>query len=185
MANPITLAEVQSHLRLGTLDAAEQAELTIMITAATEMAESYCNRSWRSGTKALQFTSFPLSELKPISVTDDVQSITSIGYYDASHVAATFTDYRIVNIGGRSDIYPSFGSYWPSDSNELPHNITVTAVVGDELTVPSSVKSAILLMVADLYENRENDVVGIGVVVNKLTSMTSKNLLHPYKTRIA
>jgi len=183
MANPITLAQVQSHLRLGTLDAAEQAELTIMITAATEMAESYCNRSFRSGSKAVQFTSFPPSELQPIAITNDVQSITSIGYYDSSHVAATFTDYRVVSFGGRSDIYPSFGSYWPSDSNELPHNITVTVVVGDEASVPSSVKSAILLMIADLYENRENDVVG--TIVSKLTSMSSKNLLHPYKTRIA
>ena len=183
MANPITLAEVQSHLRLGTLDAAEQAELTIMITAATEMAESYCNRSWRSGTKTVLFTSFPLSEANPIVITDEVQSITSIGYYDSAHVAATFTTFRVVNTGGRSDIYPSFGEYWPSDSNDLPHNITVTAVVGDEASVPSSVKSAILLMVADLYENRENAVVG--TIVSSMVSMTSKLLLHPYKTRIA
>ena len=183
MANPITLAQVHSHLRLGTLDAAEQAELTIMITAATEMAESYCNRSWRSGTKAVLFTRFPSSETKELAITDDVQSVTSIGYFDSSNVASTFTDFRVVNVGGRSDIYPSFGKYWPSDSNELPYNITVTTVVGDEASVPSSVKSAILLMVADLYENRENDVVG--TIVSKTTSMTSKLLLHPYKTRIA
>ena len=183
MANPITLAEAQAHLRLGTLDAAEQAELTIMITASTEMAESYCNRSWRSSTKAVLFTRFPLTELQPIVITDDVQSITSIGYYDSSDLAATFTDFRAVTVGGRSDIYPAFGEYWPSDSNDLPHNITVTVVVGDEATVPSSVKSAILLMTADLYENRENDIVG--TIVGKLNSMTSKLLLHPYKTRIA
>ena len=185
MANPVTLAETQSHLRLGTLDAAEQAELTTMITAATEMAESYCNRSWRSGSKTALFTKFPLSEVQPFVITDAIQSVTSIGYYNASHTASTFADFRVVNIGGRSDIYPAFGKYWPTDSNDLPHNITITAVVGDESSVPSSVKNAILLMVGDLYENRENDVVGAGVSVSNITSMTSKNLLHPYKTRIA
>ena len=183
MANPVTLSDAQAHLRLGTLDAAEEAELTSMITSATEMAESYCNRSWRSGSKTALFTRFPLSEVQPIVITDLVQSITSIGYYDASHTASTFSDFRVVNIGGRSDIYPAFGKYWPTDSNELPHNITVTAVVGDESSVPSSVKNAILLMTADLYENRENVVVG--TIVSSMVSMTSKSLMHPYKTRIA
>jgi len=36
MANPVTLAEVQQHLRLGTLDTAEQTEINTMIDAATE-----------------------------------------------------------------------------------------------------------------------------------------------------
>ena len=55
MANPVTLAEVQQHLRLGTLDTAEQAEITLMVDAATEHAEAFCNRGFRSGPKTEQY----------------------------------------------------------------------------------------------------------------------------------
>lgn len=183
MANPVTTSEVQQHLRLGTLDAAEQAEIEIMITSATELAEAFCNRSWRSGTSTALFDSFPANSTTPVVFNSDVQSVTSIGYFDTDHVSTTFTDFRFVNTGGRAKIYPSFGNEWPTDSNNLPSNITVTCVAGDEASVPSSVKSAILLMVGDLYEHRENDIAGTNV--SKTLTTTSKNLLTPFKTRIA
>ena len=183
MANPVTLSEVQQHLRLGTLDAAEQAEIEIMITSATELAEAFCNRSWRSGTSSALFDSFPANDRTPMVINADIQSVSSVGYYDTDHSLVTFTSFRFVNNAGRSKLYPSFGSEWPSDSNEMPASITVSYTAGAEASVPSSVKSAILLMVGDLYENLENDVVG--TIVSKVMSMTSERLLYPFKTRIA
>lgn len=182
MANPVTLAEVQQHLRLGTLDATEQAEIEIMITSATELAEAFCNRSWRSGTSSALFDSFPANDTTPLVINADIQTISGVGYYDTDHSAATFASFRFVNSSGRSKIYPSFGSEWPSDSNEMPASITVSYTTGDEASVPSSVKSAVLLMVGDLYENRENSIVGTS---SSPVQLTAERLLFPYKTRIA
>lgn len=184
MANPVTLAEVQQHLRLGTLDTAEQAEIALMVGAATEHAEAFCNTNFVSGTSVATFDKFPSGAHMPLYVPGDAQSVTSIGYYDSNHSAQTYATTRLINSGGRSMIYPAFGEEWPTDSNELPHSITVTYVAGDEGSVPSAVKSAILLLVGDLYENRENAVTGQGLTHIKMT-LTAERLLTPYKTRIA
>lgn len=184
MANPVTLAEVQQHLRLGTLSSAEQAEINMMIDTATEYAENFCNRAWTSSSQTQNYSSFPLSDSSPLVINSDVQSITSIGYYDTEHVASTFTLYRFVNRAGRTEVYPAYGEDWPADSNNMPHNITITYVAGNEAGVPSAVKSAVLLLVGDLYENRENAMTGQGITQIK-TNLSAERLLTPYKTRLA
>lgn len=184
MANPVTLAEVQQHLRLGTLDAAEQAEIELMISTATELAESFCNRPWTSGSQTIHFDSFPSSETGFFAVHGDIQSITTLHYYSTEHVQAPFIHFRFINLGGKSKIYPAFGYQWPTNGSGLPGSVEITYVGGDEASVPSSVKSAILLMVGDLYENRENTVIDSGISTVKM-SMTAEKLLTPYKTRIA
>ena len=183
MTYPISINEVQQHLRLGTVDADEQAEIQVMIASATEMAENYCNRSFTSSTALVHFDRFPSSEETPLVVHADVTGSLVVEYYDTSNVQQTYSTTRLINNAGRTKVYPAFGEVWPYDCNNLPSNIVATFTQGDTANVPSSVKSAVLLMVADLYENRENDVVG--AVVSKLTSMTSNRLLHPYKTRVS
>lgn len=184
MANPVTLAEVQQHLRLGTLDTAEQAEITLMVDAATEHAEAFCNRGFRSGTKTEQYDEFPSSDTTALVLFADAQSVSSVSYYDTENAEQSYGTTRLVNRGGRSYIYPAFGSEWPTDCGDKPFNITVTYVDVDESSVPSSVKSAILLLVGDMYENRENSVTGQGVTHVKM-SLTAERLLTPYKTRLA
>jgi len=184
MANPVTLAEVQQHLRLGTLDTAEQAEINTMIDAATEHAEAFCNRGFRSGTKTEQYDAFPSSESQPFVLFADAQSVSTVSYYDTENVQQTYGTTRLINRGGRSYVYPAFGAEWPTDSNELPYNITVTFVDVDEASVPASVKQAIMLLIGDMYENRENSVTGQGVTHVKMT-LTAERLLTPFKTRLA
>ena len=184
MANPVTTAEVQQHLRLGTLDTAEQAELDLMVSAATEYAEAFCNRGFQSGTKTEQYDEFPSSDATALVLFADAQSVSSVTYYDTENTEQSYGTTRLINRGGRSYIYPSFGADWPVDSNNKPYNITVTFADVDAAAVPSSVKSAILLLVGDMYENRENSVTGQGVTHVKM-SLTAERLLTPYKTRLA
>ncbi len=184
MANPISAAEASQHLRLGTLDTAEQDELNAMIDTATAMVEAFCNRPFTAATSTDMFDRFPSSPATPLVSYKDIQSLTSISYVDSSYEPQTYTTHRVVNIGGVSRIFPALGQEWPSDNCELPYNIVVTAQSGDETAVPAPVKSAILLLVGDLYENRENSVTGQGLVHVKM-SLTAERLLTPYKTRLA
>ena len=183
MANPVTLAEVQQHLRLGTLDAAEQAEVEMMISAATEVAGSFCNRPWKSVSKTEYFDRFPSSTSGYLLVHGDIQSITDLKYYSTEHVEAPFIHHRFINTAGRTKVYPAFGHSWPTNGSDLPASISLSYTGGDEANVPAPVKSAILLMVGDLYEHRENDVVG--TIVSVTVTTTTEKLLTPYKTRIA
>lgn len=181
MANPISVAEVAQHLRLGTLDADETTELTTLITTATEYAESFCNRPWRTLPKTELFSEFPSD---CFTFAGDVQSVEQLSYYDTNHILTHYHTTRVASIGGRSYVYPAFGATWPTDSNGEAYSISIDYTTGRNDAVPSSVKSAILLLVGDLYENRENSVTGQGVTHVKM-SLTAERLLTPYKTRAA
>ncbi len=59
----------------------------------------------------------------------------------------------------------------------------VTSFAGDGAAatdVPAAIKAAILLMVADFYENREDTVVGVGLDVRPLPRGVDA-LLAPYR----
>ena len=183
MANPITVAEAQSHLRLGTLDADETLDLELMITTATEYASDFCNRPFYNKTVTVYCDSFPVSARGSLVVHTTPDTDPTVTYYDTDHTLQTLTSVRTVTIGGRTTLYPAFGASWPADCCNEPSNISIVSDT-DTSAIPSAVKSAVLLLVGDLYENRENSVVGSGLVSTPVV-LTAEKLLYPYKTRIA
>jgi hypothetical protein len=76
------------------------------------------------------------------------------------------------------------GKEWPTNvATGEPDVITLTYSVGGSAdSVPASVRSAILLIAASLWENRENEIVGSNIKALK-PSTAAKDLLHPYKLR--
>ncbi len=46
--------------------------------------------------------------------------------------------------------------------------------------IPAAIKAAALLMIGDLYEHRESQVIGQGVIENP----AARNLLYPYRKEI-
>lgn len=192
MADPVTLAEARVHLRLpSNIDSDEQAEITRMISVATEWVESFTNRAWTSGTKVAYFDAFPSSSIRknlglflPFS---KISSITSITYYDNDYSQQTVSssDYRLVNADNRAYVYPAMGGVWPTDVSNEPHHIAVTYAVDGTQNVPSSVKQAVLLIVGSLYEYREDGVIDNAGLALVKAPQAAKDLLSPYRLRIA
>ena len=179
MANPITVADAQTHLRLGTLDAAETVELERMIASATEHASAFCNQPFHTTDVVLNCDTLPVGT-GALVVNTKVSETPVVTYHDSTHTEQTISGLRHVSRGGRTSVFPAFGAEWPSDCNNEPGSVTLTATA-DVSDVPPAVQSAILLILGDLYENRETTIVGTSIAVSK----TAQSLLTPYKTRAA
>ena len=190
MAAPVTVAEAVTHLRLGSVTTEESAELQVMIDTAYEWAESFCNRSFVAGTKTKTFDDFPpirtARKQQGLALCGGVVSgITSVTYYDSDFVQQTLAadQYRLVVGSGRSQIYPAMGGDWPTDVASEAGHISVAYSVGDDANVPSSVKSAILLILGSLYENREQGVIDTAGLATVKAPVAAEHLLFPYKLR--
>lgn len=193
MADPVTLAEARIHLRLPTsIDTDEQDEITRIISVATEYAESYTNRLWTTGSRSEFFDAFPVSSDRSklglyLPSAKGGITITSVTYYDTDYVQQTLASnlYRLVGAQDRAYLFPAFGELWPTDlANEAKH-IEITYSIDGSVSVPASVKQAILLLVGALYEYREDGVIDNAGLALVKAPKGAEDLLNPYRIRIA
>lgn len=188
-ANAVSVSDLAAHLRF-TPDAAEEIELERMIASATLFAEHYTGRFLILRTVEQIFDEFP-SDMYNRSAQylklrgGEANSISSVTYYDTDFVEQTLdsSKYRILTKLGSTKLFPALGEKFPTDVAEDVGVITVTYNVGDTpADLPSPIKSAVLLIAASLFENRENEVIGQGIAMLK-PIVAAKDLLHPYKVR--
>jgi uncharacterized phiE125 gp8 family phage protein len=148
---PVTVAAATSHLRV--IDGAEEQTISDLIAVAREACEEYQNRAYLSQTWELWVDTWTPHIIVP---RPPLQAVESIRWYDREnqeHVldpAAYFVDDR--SEPGR--IVPN-GS-WPGGLRPV-NGVCVTFVAGyqDLALVPRRCRQAMLLLVAEWYENRE------------------------------
>lgn len=161
---PLNLAKVKTHLRV--THTSEDSLIRDMITAAREEVEKYCNISLIEQTITEVFNCFP--EYRPenpnanlwLSVSPLI-SIESINYTDTDGQDQTLsTDVYI------SDIYSQPGKailkheqVWETTAS-IENAITIVYKAGfgtNAASVPQSIKHAMLLMIGNWYEKRQDD----------------------------
>lgn len=176
---PVTLEEVKDHLLIDDSTTAADNQLMRMIKTARQQIEywtrrailtqtwDYCLQTWPAG----KFIAIPHGNL---------QSVSSVKWKDEDATETTLTettDYLVEQNGtmcGR--IVLPYATSWPSGTLYPSNPITVRYVCGwttPEL-VPSTIKAAILMTVADAYENRsvqEFNTINQGFSVNKSVEM--------------
>ncbi len=87
-----------------------------------------------------------------------VAEIESVKYDDGAGIEQTVpgADYRLVGQPSQPRLVLGFGASWPSARcQEEAVRVRYTAGYGDPEDVPAPIKHAILMMVSELYENRE------------------------------
>lgn len=189
---PVSTDEFFQHIRF-TPDAAETEEGLRFLTSATIWAEQYTGQFFRVTNIEEYYSTFPqqtnyLTTVKKPFVLKGgkANSITSIQYYNGDAVLTTVDSakYRLVNKNNKANLLPAIGENWPTDAIiGDPDVVMVTYNTGlAPGDVPASIKSAILLIAASMFENRENEVVGQGIALLK-PLIAAKDLLHPYKVR--
>lgn len=109
-------------------------------------------------------------ELSLASATGDVPlpkgpviAVTGISYYDTSDVlqAATVADFYLFKDDDKAVLRPKPGKSWPGTiTRDDAIKITFTA---GYTAIPPALRSAVLLMLAHLYENREATITGATV----------------------
>jgi uncharacterized phiE125 gp8 family phage protein len=160
---PVTLQEAKNHLRVDVTD--DDALITAQIQAATSWVEQFCGRQLITATYLLTLDRFPRWDTPIILPRPPAISVTSITYTksDESTDTVTSTDYVLDNKDDldRHRIVLKDAFSWPTDTRDYAAvRVIYTAGYGAASAVPDVYKSAIKLMVGNLYENRETAVVG-------------------------
>ena len=158
---PVSVAEVRAHLRIDHTD--EDELLAGYVRAATDWCENFLGRSLVTRTLRLTRPRFPGS-CGAIELPDGpVASVTEIGYrdLDGADQVVPAEDYIAVLDAVVPWVEPVSGVSWPA--TELhPQAVRVTYVAGygDADAVPRDIRQAILLLVGQFAEFREQVVGG-------------------------
>jgi uncharacterized phiE125 gp8 family phage protein len=155
---PLTLGEAKLHLRMD--HDADDTLIAGLISTAREHAEAFCRRPFVSRNYAATFSRFPDLGRALWIPMPGVTAVASVTYANASNVTIAMiaeTDYRLVRGPTHHAIeLPYNVPYWPWTANRSDAiTVTYTAGYGYASDVPRGIKSAMLLLVGHLYENRE------------------------------
>lgn len=175
----VTTAEARAQVNAyGT---ASDPQLAAMVEAvvsgldgsAGELGRALVEQEWELGLDAFPSSAICLP-LPPLL------SVESVKYVDPEGVQQTMepSGYT-VEPGEHGFAMPAHGTRWPA-TRAQPLAVRVRFKAGYGATgdkVPAAIRSAILLRVADLFENRESSIVGKSVAPNP----TSDLLLFPFK----
>lgn len=184
---PVTLSETKVHLEYqGT---AKDAFIESLIKTARQMCEAYAGLSFVTQQRIVKLDRFPLGSDPILIPYGPVQTIDSLEYLNDNGGTTTLTygvDYSFDSHSGLCRIYAidEDGEIdsWSTDTRRFPQAVSITYTAGyDELVneqLPEIVKQAILLQVASMFENRQDEVAGSINMMNWNTiNWNSKALL--------
>lgn len=155
---PVSLAELKLHLRIDHSD--EDELLKLILLTARESVEKFTARALLTQTWDICLNEWPDEDFIELPY-GNLQSVTSVKYKDSDGTETTLTettDYLVeTNKEQKGRIVLPYGVSWPSDTLYPSHPITIRFVCGwtKATDVPSSIKSALLLLAADSYNLRE------------------------------
>lgn len=144
---PVTLARAKTWLKVETDD--EDALITALIGSARARAEWHTGRAFVTQGWTLWLDRPGDCIALPLPPLVSVASVTLYDADDAAHVLAT-DQYR-VDVPGARVIFPGVH---PGLRARNAAAIAFTAGYGDAADVPAPIGSAILLLMAQLYEHR-------------------------------
>jgi uncharacterized phiE125 gp8 family phage protein len=177
---PITLEEAKTHLRLDS--DADDAYVSALITAARERVELFLRRALITQVFELTLDHFPHGMRSSNIPRPPIQEVEHVKYIDTSGIVQTLPPETYAvdtssNEIGR--IALAWNRFWPIARCSI--NAVVIRFVagyGDAPgDVPQAIRHGILIEVSNLYENREDVVVG--QAVNMMA--VSERLLWPYR----
>lgn len=174
---PVTLSEAKAHLRLD--GAAEDAFVAALIVATRDACEAFLDRVLVEQTWKLTLNSWPRVSQGPwwdgvrqgaiadvvgiarhIDLPKGLIAVTKVETFDKADVGAIFDPVNyFVSSGKHGRLVLKSGASWPTAAREADGvEITFTAGFGPAPSdVPQSIRTGLLLLIADLYENRGDD----------------------------
>jgi len=193
---PLTLVRVRSHLRLDATGSPathpDDDDLNAFITAARERVEGrngYLRRALVSQIWDYKLDDFPSARGSIRIPLPPLISVGSISYVDSDGVSQTLAAsvYDVDTAPAPGEIHLAWNQTWPSARNQK-NAVTVRFTAGYAVTnspvsdygenVPKPILQAMLLMIGDWYNNREETVVGS---ITSQIPMGVKALLSPYR----
>ena len=166
---PVTVSEAKTHLRVDW--STDDTYIGTLIAAARQRCEAYSNRAYISQTWVMKLSKFASVIQLPMP---RLISITSLKYTTKTGTQTTLTENTDFKVDRAVEpgiiFFPTWLKVPPADyGGEYPVEIEYLCGYGaSAASVPQHVKQAILLQVGNLYENRENIIVGQGIAQYRL-----------------
>lgn len=173
-AEPLALDAVKEFLSIELDETLHDAQLTRFIAAARAQAEAVTGT--RFVPQILQSAASEWRDLMRLPI-GPVTAVTEIEWDDTSGAAQTLPqgDYELTGAGLQRGVRSVVGKAWPSGLRRADDVIRVTMAVGYD-AVPDPLQTAMLIMIADLFAQRESFVVGT-VAARVQSSMQVESLL--------
>lgn len=174
---PVTVKEAQDWLRVDYDDDVET--IRALIKAARQHAEVYTERAFINQTLTYSVDCFWGSDVLHLP-RPPLSSVSSITYVDTDGNTQTVSSsiYSVDTDSEPGRVYRAYSQTWPTPRQQR-NAVTVTYVAGygsSKTNVPDAIRTAIKMMVADMYENRE--VQQAGALAMNVTAM---RLLDAYR----
>lgn len=171
-----TLSEVKNYLKVDT--SSDDTLITTLLQSAREVAERYLNQALitQTITEKLDRLSNPTIYLS----VSPVISVSSFQYADSQNTTQTYnaSNYIVDTFEKPARLSLAYGKTWPTLYGNI-NDVTITYTAGYGSTaasVPMQIRQAILMMIADSYDNRED-------YVKKLPT-ASEYLLDQYRVQL-
>jgi uncharacterized phiE125 gp8 family phage protein len=155
---PLSVADVSEYLRLDD-SPTDTMLIGALITAARQHLENHLNRYIAQQTVELALTGWK----DKIDLSAPLQSVTSVKYLDENGVEQTLASnqYIVDTYSEPAAIYPAYNVTFPNLYDQ-ENNVKIRYVVGftsggspDSNPLPEPLKFAMMLIIGDLYANRE------------------------------
>jgi uncharacterized phiE125 gp8 family phage protein len=154
---PLTRSEVKNYLKVDTT--ADDTLIDTLITAARQWVENHCALALLPQTILETFDGLPKDAAALNLTVGPLRDVSALYYLDYANAAQTIsTDiYRADIVASR--IIRKQAQTWP-EPQDSPGNVSAiyTAGYDNASAIPAPVKTAMMLTIADMYDNRTDYV---------------------------
>jgi uncharacterized phiE125 gp8 family phage protein len=182
-SEPVSTSDFKEHARITNTD--EDSLVANLIVAARRWVENYTSRQLITATWRLVLDRFPLGDCEILIPLPPLQSVGSITYVDENGTSQTWaaTEYVVDTASEPGRVYLGYNKSWP-DTRSQRDAVTIDFDAGygsNASDIPEDIIAALNLVGADMFENREQSIVG--PTPNKVLTC-AENLLMDYVQRI-
>lgn len=177
VAEPVTLTQMKSWLRETGTD--QDDNITLLIQAAREYGENYTRRAWAQQTLLYTQEYFCGGDIE--LPRPNLQAVSSVKYIDSNGVLQTLAAsvYQADTTREPGCVRLAYGQTWPDVRASDFNAVQITYVAGyatggspfDPTAIPAAARNWLMRKVAQLYEHREEIIVGTVVAPVPRTSV--------------
>jgi uncharacterized phiE125 gp8 family phage protein len=167
---PVELSEMKAHLYI--VGSGDDAELTNKIQEVHSVAENFTHRSFLNATYEYALDEFP-SGIEIYLPKPPLVSVSKVEYYDINGALQEMdlSDFFIDTRNEPAKLVLKPGKSFPATESGRPNAVIITFIAGygsSHTSLPKDLKTAIKLLVATAWENRQEDFVIQGVGIKSL-----------------
>jgi uncharacterized phiE125 gp8 family phage protein len=159
---PISRDQAKAQCRVDAASTDSDSLIDALVKSARVYIESYCGIRLITQTLAMRCSSWAdLARLPDAPLS----AINAIQYVDTNGATQTLNPsvYSAMLYGLSPAVRVAYAQAWPTSLLDAPDAITVTATAGygdDGATVPAPIVQAMLLMIGQWFDNRQDVLIG-------------------------